>query len=150
MRRGLTILGSTFATIILVLSFLFIPVSIRIGEYGHVVVEVILVILSLWYVMRVMRADRRARRSAEALLPLDQRPARRVPRQPITFQVRETLVAMAIWFVLIFAFDAVVLGLGIAANVGIAFFAAFMLSTLTVTGRHMMFRLTQEDDEAPR
>ena len=150
MRRGLTILGSTVATIILVLSFLFIPVSIRIGEYGHVVVEVILVILSLWYVMRVMRADRRARRSAEALLPPDQRPARRVPRQPITFQVRETLVAMAIWFVLIFAFNAVVLGLGIAANVGIAFFAAFMLSTLTVTGRHMMFRLTQEDDEAPR
>ena len=150
MRRGLTILGSTFATIILVLSFLFIPVSIRIGEYGHVVVEVILVILSLWYVMRVMRADRRARRSAEALLPPDQRPARRVPRQPITFQVRETLVAMAIWFVLIFVFNAVALGLGIAANVGIAFFAAFMLSTLTVTGRHMMFRLTQEDDEAPR
>ena len=150
MRRGLTILGSTVATIILVLSFLFIPVSIRIGEYGHVVVEVILVILSLWYVMRVMRADRRARRSAEALLPPDQRPARRVPRQPITFQVRETLVAMAIWFVLIFAFNAVVLGLGIAANVGIAFFAAFMLSTLTVTGRHMMFRLTQEDDGVPR
>ena len=150
MRRGLTILGSTVATIILVLSFLFIPVSIRIGEYGHVVVEVILVILSLWYVMRVMRADRRARRSAEALLPPDQRPARRVPRQPITFQVRETLVAMAIWFVLIFAFNAVVMGLGIAANVGIAFFAAFMLSTLTVTGRHMMFRLTQEDDGVPR
>ena len=150
MRRGLTILGSTVATIILVLSFLFIPVSVRIGEYGHVVVEVILVILSLWYVMRVMRADRRARRSAEALLPPDQRPARRVPRQPITFQVRETLVAMAIWFVLIFVFNAVALGLGIAANVGIAFFAAFMLSTLTVTGRHMMFRLTQEDDGAPR
>ena len=150
MRRGLTILGSTVATIILVLSFLFIPVSVRIGEYGHVVVEVVLVILSLWYVMRVMRADRRARRSAEALLPPDQRPARRVPRQPITFQVRETLIAMAIWFVLIFVFNAVALGLGIAANVGIAFFAAFMLSTLTVTGRHMMFRLTQEDDGPPR
>ncbi len=150
MRRGLTILGSTVATIILVLSFLFIPVSIRIGEYGHVVIEVILVMLSLWYVMRVMRADRRARRSAEALLPPDQRPTRRMPRQPISFQVRETLVAMAIWFVLIFAFNAVALGLGIAANIGIAFFAAFMLSTLTVTGRHMMFRLTQEDDGAPR
>ena len=150
MRRGLTILGSTAATIVLVLAFLFIPVSIKIGEYGHVVVEVILMILSLWYVTRVMRADRRARRAAEAILPLDRRPVRRVPRQPITFQVRETLVAMAIWFVLIFAFNAVALGLGIAANVGIAFFAAFMLSTLTVTGRHMMFRLNQEDDGAPR
>jgi len=147
MRRGLTILGSTLATILLVLSFLFIPVSIRIGEYGHVVIEVILMILCLWYVTRVMRADRRARRAAEALLPPDRRPVRRAPRQPITFQVRETLVAMAIWFGLIFAFNAIALGLGVAANIGIAFFAAFMLATLTVTGRHMMFRLTREDGE---
>jgi hypothetical protein len=147
MRRGLTILGSTLATILLVLAFLFIPVSIVIGEYGHVVVEVVLMVLSLWYVTRVMRADRRARRAAEALLPPDRRPVRRAPRQPITFQVRETLVAMAIWFGLIFAFDAIALGLGVAANIGIAFFAAFMLATLTVTGRHMMFRLTREDVE---
>ena len=150
MRRALTILGSTVATIVLVLSFLFIPLSLVTGQFSNVIVEVILVVLSLWYVTRVMRADRRARRAAEALLPPEQRPARRVPRQPITFQVRETLVAMAIWFVLVFAFNALALGLGVAANVGIAFFAAFMLSTLTVTGRHMMFRLTQEDDGAPR
>lgn len=149
MRRALTILGSTGATILLVLSFLFIPLSLVTGEYLHVVVEVILAGFSLWYVARVMRADRRERRAAEALLPAEQRPARRVPRQPITFQVRETAIAMAIWFVLVFAFNAQMLGLGIAANVGIAFFAAFMLSTLTVTGRHMMFRLTQED-EPPR
>ena len=149
MRRALTILGSTFATIVLVLSFLFIPLSLVTAQYQNVVVEVALAAVSLWYVTRVMRADRRARRAAEALLPPEQRPARRVPRQPITFQVRETVVAMAIWFVLVFAFNAVVLGLGAGANVGIAVFAAFMLSTLTVTGRHMMFRLTQEDD-APR
>jgi hypothetical protein len=93
-----------------------------------------------------MRADRRERRAAEALLPPEQQPQRRVPRQPITFQLRETVVAMAIWFVLVFAFNALVLGLGGAANVGISFFAAFMLATLTVTGRHMMFRLTQEDE----
>ena len=147
MRRGLTILGSTLATILLVLAFLFIPVSIVIGEYGHVVIEIVLMVLSLWYVTRVMRADRRARRAAEALLPEDRRPVRRAPRQPITFQVRETLVAMAIWFGLIFAFNAIALGLGVAANTGIAFFAAFMLATLTVTGRHMMFRLTKEDGE---
>lgn len=145
-RRALTILGSTAATILLVLSFLFIPLSLVTGEYGHVVIEVILATLSLGYVMRVMRADRRERRAAEALLPPERRPTRRVPRQPITFQVRETLVAMAIWFTLVFVFNAQVLGLGIAANVGIAFFAAFMLATLTVTGRHMMFRLTQEDE----
>ena len=150
MRRGLTILGSTVATILLVLSFLFIPLSLVTGQYRNVVVEVVLAALSLWYVTRVMRADRRARRAAEALLPPEQRPVRRVPRQPITFQVRETVIAMVIWFVLVFVFDAAALGLGVAANVGIAFFAAFMLSTLTVTGRHMMFRITQEDDPAPR
>ena len=54
---------------------------------------------------------------------------------------------MAIWFGLVFAFDALALGVGTAANVGISFFAAFMLATLTVTGRHMMFRLTREEDE---
>ena len=147
MRRGMTILGSTLATILLVLAFLFVPLSLVTGEYGHVVVEVVLMVLSLWYVTRVMRADRRARRAAEELLPPEQRPIRRAPRTPITFQVRETLIAMTIWFVLIFVFNAVALGLGAAANTGIAFFAAFMLATLTVTGRHMMFRLTKEDGE---
>lgn len=147
MRRALTILASTAATIVLAVSFLFIPLSLVTGELGHVVVEVILMIASLGYVTRVMRQDRRERRAAEALLPPAQRPPRRVPRQPITFQVRETLAAMAIWFVLVFAFDGLVLGLGPAANAGISFFAAFMLATLTVTGRHMMFRLTREEDD---
>lgn len=146
MRRLLTVLASTAATFVLVLSFLFIPLSLVTQEYGHVLVEVVLALASLAYVTRVMRADRRERRAAEALLPPERRPARRAPRQPITFQVRETLVAMGIWFVLVFAFDALVLGLGTAANAGIAVFAAFMLATLTVTGRHMMFRLTQDDE----
>lgn len=148
MRRVLTVLASTLATIVLVGSFLFIPLSLVTGEFGHVFIELILVIASLGYVTRVMRQDRRERRAAEALLPPERRPQRRVPRQPITFQVRETLLAMGIWFVLVFAFDSLVLGLGAAANAGISFFAAFMLATLTVTGRHMMFRLTREEDEA--
>lgn len=148
MRRVLTVLASTVATIVLVGSFLFIPLSLVTGEFGHVFIELILVIASLGYVTRVMRQDRRERRAAEALLPPERRPQRRVPRQPITFQVRETLLAMGIWFVLVFAFDSLVLGLGAAANAGISFFAAFMLATLTVTGRHMMFRLTREEDEA--
>jgi hypothetical protein len=146
MRRALTVLASTAATFVLVLTFLFIPLSLVTQQYQNIVIEVLLAIVSLWYVTRVMRADRRERRAAEALLPPERRPVRRAPRQPITFQVRETAVAMGIWFVLVFAFDTFVLGLGIAANVGIAFFAAFMLATLTVTGRHMMFRLTQDDE----
>jgi len=146
MRRALTILAGTAATVVLVLAFLFIPLSLVTQQYQNVVVEAVLLVASLWYVTRVMRADRRERRAAEALVPAERRPVRRVPRQPITFQVRETLVAMFIWFVLVFAFNTFVLGLGIGANVGIAFFAAFMLATLTVTGRHMMFRITQDDE----
>jgi len=146
-KRGLTIFASTVATIVLVVAFLFIPLSLVTGEYGHVVIEVLLALASLAYVTRVMRRDRRERRAAEALLPPERRPQRRAPRRPITFQVRETLGAMAIWFGLVFAFDALALGVGTAANVGISFFAAFMLATLTVTGRHMMFRLTREEDE---
>jgi len=145
-KRALTIIASTVATIVLVLAFLLIPLSLVTQQYRNVVVEVLLAMASLAYVTRVMRADCRERRAAEALLPPERRPARRAPRQPITFQVRETVVAMAIWFVLVFVFDALVLGLATAANIGIAFFAAFMLATLTVTGRHMMFRLTQDDD----
>jgi hypothetical protein len=32
-------------------------------------------------------------------------------------------------------------------NAGVSAFAGFMLATLTVTGRHMMFRLTAEEDD---
>jgi hypothetical protein len=35
-------------------------------------------------------------------------------------------------------------------NAGVAAFAGFMLATLTVTGRHMMFRVTAEEDEQAR
>lgn len=148
-RRALTILLATVATIIAVLALLLIPVSITLGRYANLVGEVLVLIACVGYVARVMRADRRRRREAEAALPPEQRPERRVPRRPITFQVRETLFAFLVWFVLVLAFNAIVIGLGPGPNVGIAIFAAFMLATLTITGRHMMFRLTAEDDASP-
>ncbi|GAC1695251.1 MAG: hypothetical protein NVS9B6_00600 [Candidatus Limnocylindrales bacterium] len=149
-RRAGTILLTTLATVVLIAAFLFVPLSLVTGQFGNVIGELAIVALTLWYITRVMRQDRRERRAAEALLPPDRRPVRRAPRRPITFQLRETLVAIAIWFVLVAAFNAFVLGLGLGANVGIAIFAAFMLATITVTGRHMMFRLTAEDDPPER
>jgi len=145
-RRALTILLTTLATVVLIAAFLFIPLSLVTAQYGNVAGELVIVTVTLWYITRVMRQDRRDRRAAEALLPPERRPMRRAPRRPITFQLRETLVAVAIWFVLVGAFNAVVLGLGTGPNIGISIFAAFMLATITVTGRHMMFRLTAEDD----
>lgn len=150
MRRTLTILLTTLATVVLIAAFLFIPLSLVTAQYGNVAGELVIVTVTLWYITRVMRQDRHDRRAAEALLPPERRPIRRAPRRPITFQLRETLVAVAIWFVLVAAFNALVLGLGTGPNIGISIFAAFMLATITVTGRHMMFRLTAEDDPPDR
>ena len=46
------------------------------------------------------------------------------------------------------AFGAVALAMHPLVNLGVSLFAAFMLATLTVTGRHMMFRITAEEDDA--
>ena len=148
-RRALTILVATVAATVAVLMLLLIPVSITLGRYANVLAEALILVACVGYVTRVMRADRRRRREVEALLPPERRPERRVPRRPITFQVRETLLAFLVWFALVAAFNAFVVGLGPVPNVGIAIFAAFMLATLTVTGRHMMFRLTAEEDTPP-
>jgi len=146
-RRATTIAASVVATIVAVGALLFIPLSIAVGKPQNAIVEAVILVVCVWYVARVMRADRRARIAREAALPPEQRPPRRQPRRPITFQVRETLVTFAIWFALIFAFDALALQMDLFANIGVTVFAAFMLATLTVTGRHMMFRLTAEEED---
>ena len=148
-RRALTILLATLATVIAVLALLLIPVSIALGRYVNVLGEFLVLVACVGYVARVMRADRRRRREAEELRPPERRPKRRIPRRPITFQLRETLFAFLVWFALVAAFNAFIVGLGPLPNVGIAIFAAFMLATLTVTGRHMMFRLTAEEETPP-
>ncbi|MEP6693595.1 MAG: hypothetical protein ABJB39_03025 [Chloroflexota bacterium] len=149
-QRVLVIGSATLATIVAVGALLFIPLSIAVGRPLNAVVETALLIVCVWWVARVMRADRRRRLAAEAALPPERRPARRQPRQPITFQLRETLVTFAIWAALIFAFNAIAFGIDPFVNAGVTAFAAFMLATLTVTGRHMMFRITSEEDEQAR
>ena len=146
-RRFLVIASATVATIVAVVALLFIPLSIAVGHPLNALAEAALLVVCVWWVARVMRSDRRRRLAAESALPPDARPARRQPRRPITFQLRETLVAFAIWAAIIFAFDAIALGMDPFVNVGVAVFAGFMLATLTVTGRHMMFRLTAEEDD---
>ena len=134
------------ATIVAVASLLLIPLSLVVGHPQSALVEAFLLVVSIWFVARVMRADRRARLLTEAALPPERRPAKRQPRQPITFQIRETLVTFAIWAAIVFTFDAAVLAMDPLVNLGVTLFAAFMLATLTVSGRHMMFRLTVDDD----
>jgi hypothetical protein len=148
--RVLVIASATLATIVAVGALLFIPLSIAVGHPLSALAETVLLVVCVWWVARVMRADRRRRLASEAALPPEQRPARRQPRRPITFQLRETVVTFAIWATLIFAFDAIGLGMDPFVNAGVSAFAAFMLATLTVTGRHMMFRLTAEEDDQAR
>lgn len=147
--RAATILTAVIATIVAVGALLFIPLSIAVGNLQNVVFEAALLAACVWYVARVMRGDRRERLAREAALPPERRPARRRPRRPITFQLRETAITFAVWATLIFAFDALALGMDAFVNLGVSIFAGFMLATLTVTGRHMMFRLTAEEDEGP-
>jgi len=149
-RRLLVIGSATLATIVAVGALLFIPLSIAVGHPLNAVGEAALLVVCVWWVARVMRADRRRRLAADSSLPPERRPARRQPRRPITFQLRETLVTFAIWAALIFGFDAIALGMDPYVNAGVAAFAGFMLATLTVTGRHMMFRLTAEEDDQSR
>jgi hypothetical protein len=146
LRRAATIAASVGATILGVGALLFIPLSIAVGHPLNALVESVILVVCVWYVARVMRADRRERLAREAALPPERQPQRRQPRRPITFQLRETLLTFAVWFALIFAFNRVALGMDTFANVGVSVFAGFMLATLTVTGRHMMFRLTAEED----
>lgn len=143
----MTIGASVVATIVAVGALLFIPLSIAVGKPQNALIEAALLVVCVWFVARVMRADRRARLAREAALPPERRPERRQPRRPITFQLKETLVTFAVWFALIFAFNAFALALDPFVNAGVSVFAGFMLATLTVAGRHMMFRLTAEEDE---
>ena len=146
-RRAATIAASVVATIVGVGALLFIPLSIAVGKPQNALVEAAILVVCVWFVARVMRADRRARLAREAALPPERRPQRRQPRRPITFQLKETLITFAVWSGLIFTFNALGLGFDPFVNAGVTVFAGFMLATLTVTGRHMMFRLTAEEDE---
>lgn len=99
----------------------------------------------------LMRRDVRRRRAEEALLPPDLRPARRVPRRPITFPLVETVATFAFWYAASVLIDRAVTGTWSAFTfAAIAPFAAFMLTALTIAGRHMAFRLTAEEADGER
>jgi hypothetical protein len=94
----------------------------------------------------LMRRDVRRRRAAEALLPPEQRPHRRVPRRPISFPLRESAVTFAVWYAVAIGVDRIVTGTTTTFTLAaVAPFAAFMLTALTVAGRHMAFRITAEE-----
>lgn len=105
-------------------------------------------VVAVFAVRALWRPERAAKRAEEARLPPEQRPARRVPRRPISFPLGESVLTFVAWYAIAVAVDRVVTGTTTVFTLAaIAPFAAFMLATLTIAGRHMAFRLTADEAE---
>jgi hypothetical protein len=127
---------------IAMLSFLLAVASFSFGRSDGVIFYVVVAVVSSYVVARLMRRDVQRRRASGEL------PPRRVPRQPIAFPVRETALAFAFWYAVAVVVDRLVTGaVNVFTLIAIAPFAAFILATLTIAGRHMAFRLTAEEEE---
>lgn len=119
------------------------------GRPDRTAAYLVVAVISAVIVGVLMRRDMRRRRAAEQLLPPDQRPQRRVPRSPIAFPLRETLIGFAFWYAVVIVVDRAVTGATTVFTLAaVAPFAAFMLTALTVAGRHMAFRLTAEEADS--
>ena len=134
------------------LALLLAAAALAFGRYDGVAFYLALVVLSAYVVAVLWRRERAARRAGEALLPPDRRPARRTPRRPISFPLLESLITFLAWYAGAVVVDRIVTGTTTVFTLAaIAPFAAFMLSTITIAGRHMAFRLTaEESDEEAR
>lgn len=127
---------------IAMLAFLLAVASFSFGRTDGVAFYVAVALASSYVVARIMRRDVQRRRASGEL------PARRIPRRPIMFPVRETALTFAFWYAVAVAVDLILTrAVNVFTLIAIAPFAAFILATLTIAGRHMAFRLTAEEDE---
>lgn len=144
MRVVLGRTGSVVFGALAMLSFLLAVASFSFGRADGVTFYLALAIVSSFVVAWLMRRDVRRRREAGEL------PERRIPRRPIAFPIRETLLTFAFWYVVAAAIDLTANGaVSTFTLAAIAPFASFILTTLTIAGRHMAFRLTAEEDAEP-
>lgn len=140
-----------FLSAVAMLAFLLAIASLSFGRLDGLTFYLAVVIVAVAVVTRLWRRERALRRADDALLPPEQRPVRRVPRRPISFPLVESLLTFAAWYVAAVVVDRVVTGTTTVFTLAaVAPFAAFMLATLTIAGRHMAFRLTAEDSEEDR
>ncbi len=146
MTTALARAGAVVFSAIATLALLLAVAAVARGIPDRAAIYLAVTLAAAGIVAVLMRRDVRRRRAEEAALPPERRPARRTPRRPISFPVRETAVTFAFWYVIAVAIDHVVSGATSDFTLAaIAPFAAFMLTTLTVAGRHMAFRLTAEE-----
>ena len=130
------------------LGLLLAVAALSFGRLDGVAFYLVIAVGAVYIVRALWRPERAAKRADEALLPPGQRPVRRVPRRPISFPLVESLVTFLVWYGIAVAVDRVVTGATTVFTLAaVAPFAAFMLATLTIAGRHMAFRLTADDQE---
>ena len=141
-RIGAVIFGA-IATVSLL-----VAVAALVRGYGdRVALYAVVAVTAALVVGRLMRAERRYVRALDPGIET----RKRVPRRPISFPVVETLIAFAFWYAVAVVVDRVVSGTTSFFTIAaIAPFAAFMLTTLTIAGRHMAFRLTAEEADEDR
>ncbi len=133
---------------IAMLGLLLAVAALSFGRLDGVAFYLVIAVAAVYIVRALWRPERAAKRADEALLPPGQRPVRRVPRRPISFPLVESLVTFLVWYGIAVAVDRVVTGTTTVFTLAaVAPFAAFMLATLTIAGRHMAFRLTADDQE---
>jgi amino acid transporter len=132
--------GAVVFSAVAMLSMLLGLAALALGHPERTAIYLAVTFTSAVIVGVLMRRDVRRRRATGEL------PPRRVPRRPIAFPIRETTITFAVWYLIAVAIDRVVTGMtNVFTLVAIAPFASFMLTTLTIAGRHMAFRLTAED-----
>jgi Ca2+/Na+ antiporter len=130
------------------LALLLAAASISLSRWDGVAFYAVLVVVCVALVSLLWRRERALRRAAEAALPAERRTRPRVTRRPITFPLVESVLTFAFWYLVAVGVDRVVTGTTTVFTLAaVAPFAAFMLATLTIAGRHMAFRLTAEENE---
>lgn len=130
------------------LAFLLCIASLSLGRLDGVAFYLAIVVVSVAVVTRLWKRERALRRADEEKLPPEQRPVRRRPRRPISFPLVESVLTFAAWYAAAVLVDRLVTGTTtIFTLAAIAPFAAFMLATITIAGRHMAFRLTADDGD---
>lgn len=138
--------GAVAFSAVAMLALLLGLAALALGHPERTAIYLGVTVASAAVVAVLMRRDVRRRRAEEALPPTSARPARRAPRRPISFLIRETGLTFAFWYVAAALIDRVVTGATSAFTLAaIAPFASFMLTALTIAGRHMAFRLTAEE-----
>lgn len=130
------------------LAFLLALAALAFGRWDGVLFYLGVAVAAVAVVRALWKRERALKRADEALLPPEQRPAKRIPRRPISFPLVEGLVTFALWYAVAVAVDRVITGTTTVFTLAaVAPFAAFMLATITIAGRHMAFRLTAEESE---